>query len=58
MPVTILAIGINLIWLFPWAWIAAQYPTHARNCVIVALGPLAIVALLAGAGRKLPDEPP
>lgn len=58
MPVTILAIGINLIWLFPWAWIAAQYPTHARNCVIAALGPLAIVALLAGAGRKLPDEPP
>ena len=58
MPVTVLAIGINLFWLFPWAWLAAQYPSHARYSVIAALGPLAIVALLAGAGRKLPNEQP
>jgi Fuc2NAc and GlcNAc transferase len=58
MPVTVLATGINLFWLLPWALIAAQYPSHARDCVIAALGPLAIVALLAGAGRQLPHEPP
>jgi Fuc2NAc and GlcNAc transferase len=57
MPVTVLAIGINLFWLFPWALIAAKYPSHARYSIIAALGPLAIVALLAGAGRKLPDKP-
>jgi Fuc2NAc and GlcNAc transferase len=58
MPVTVLAIGINLFWLLRWAWIAAQYPVQARYCVIAALGPLAIVALLAGAGRKPPGEQP
>jgi Fuc2NAc and GlcNAc transferase len=57
LPVTVLSIGINLFWLLPWAWAAAQYPLHARSYVAAALGPLAIIALAAGAGRKLPDEP-
>jgi Fuc2NAc and GlcNAc transferase len=58
LPVTVLVIGINLFWLFPWAWITAIYPAHARLYVIAALAPLMVVALLAGAGRKLPDEHP
>jgi Fuc2NAc and GlcNAc transferase len=52
LPVTALVIVINLLWLFPWAWIAALYPTDATSCAIAALLPLAVVASLLGAGRQ------
>jgi Fuc2NAc and GlcNAc transferase len=52
MPVTALVIVINLLWLFPWAWIAALYPADATSCAIAALVPLAVVASLLGAGRQ------
>jgi Fuc2NAc and GlcNAc transferase len=52
LPVTILVIAINVLWLFPWAWVAANYPTRAMLCVAAALTPLVIAALLMGAGRK------
>jgi Fuc2NAc and GlcNAc transferase len=55
LPVTVLVIGINVFWLFPWAWIAATYPARALWDVFAALAPLAIIALLAGAGRKARD---
>jgi len=51
LPVTLLIIAINVLWLFPWAWIAAIYPARAMLCVIAAMSPLAVAALLLGAGR-------
>lgn len=52
LPVTVGVIIVNLFWLFPWAWAAAVYPSRAMFCVIAALAPIVVVALLAGAGRK------
>jgi Fuc2NAc and GlcNAc transferase len=54
LPVTAIAIGVNLFWLLPWAWVAAANPARAMSCVMVALTPLAAVVLLLGAGRKQP----
>jgi Fuc2NAc and GlcNAc transferase len=50
-PVTILVIVINVLWLFPWACIAAAHPDKAMLCVLAALLPLIIIALAIGAGR-------
>jgi Fuc2NAc and GlcNAc transferase len=52
LPVTVLVITINLIWLFPWAWIAALYPARAMLCAIAALFPLIVFTSLLGAGRQ------
>ena len=52
LPVTVLVIAINVLWLFPWAWVAAVHPAQAMLCVAAALTPLVIAALLVGAGRK------
>lgn len=52
LPVTVLVIVINLIWLFPWAWIAAIYPAHAMSYLLAALVPLIVIAPLVGAGRN------
>jgi Fuc2NAc and GlcNAc transferase len=51
LPVTVLVIAVNVLWLFPWAWVAAIYPARAMVCVLAALTPLAVFVLLAGAGR-------
>ena len=55
-PVTVLVITVNLIWLLPWAWIAAVHPARAMLYVLAALAPLAVVALLVGAGRNRPAK--
>jgi Fuc2NAc and GlcNAc transferase len=52
LPVTILVIVTNVFWLFPWAWVAAIYPTRAMVYAGAALTPLVVIALLAGAGRN------
>ncbi|MEA3108212.1 MAG: glycosyltransferase WbpL [Gammaproteobacteria bacterium] len=52
LPVTVLVITINLIWLFPWAWIAVLYPARALLCAIAALFPLIVFTSLFGAGRQ------
>lgn len=51
LPVTVLVIAINVLWLFPWAWIAAVHPDQAMLCVLGSWAPLVIAALLVGAGR-------
>jgi Fuc2NAc and GlcNAc transferase len=51
-PVTVLAVAINVFWLFPWAWIAAIYPTRSTLFLIEALAPVVVMVLLAGAGRN------
>jgi Fuc2NAc and GlcNAc transferase len=52
LPVTLLAAAINIGWLFPWAYFAASHQRWATQCIAAALTPLAILALLAGAGKQ------
>jgi Fuc2NAc and GlcNAc transferase len=47
---TILA--INLMWLLPWSLLALKFPVYATVSVIGALGPLALLAPLAGSGCR------
>jgi Fuc2NAc and GlcNAc transferase len=42
---------VNLLWLGPIAWLALQCPRFALWIAIVALVPLGVAALRAGAGR-------
>jgi Fuc2NAc and GlcNAc transferase len=51
-PVTLAVIAIDVLWLFPWAWVAAAHPARALLCAAAAMVPLALVALVCGAGRK------
>jgi Fuc2NAc and GlcNAc transferase len=52
LPVTVLAIVINIVWLLPWAMVAVKFPTRAPLFLALALVPLAIFALACGAGAK------
>ena len=50
--VTLLAVLINVAWLLPlaaWAW---EIPGSASWIAAAALGPLAVLCLVAGSGRK------
>lgn len=49
--VTLSVLAVNVLWLFPLAWLATRFPTAAHWIVVVALLPLVVVALVAGAGR-------
>lgn len=51
-PVTLAAVAINVLWLLPCAWLALRYPQSAWVILLVALTPLAVLMLIAGAGRK------
>jgi Fuc2NAc and GlcNAc transferase len=51
-PVTISVIAINLLWLLPWAWLAASVPSYAPWCLAAALIPLVALVIAAGAGAK------
>jgi Fuc2NAc and GlcNAc transferase len=52
--VTVMVLTINLFWLLPCAWFAVARPRLALWTVLVALGPVAAGALVAGAGRSEP----
>jgi Fuc2NAc and GlcNAc transferase len=52
LPVTAVVIGIDVIWLFPWAWAAATYREHAPLFASAALTPLVVATLACGAGRR------
>lgn len=49
--VTLAVLFINLLWLFPCALLATHQPRWAAGIVIVAFAPLAVLAVLIGAGR-------
>jgi Fuc2NAc and GlcNAc transferase len=51
-PVTVLVIVINLGWLLPWAYLANRYSSNARIYFGIAMLPLVVVALAAGAGKR------
>jgi Fuc2NAc and GlcNAc transferase len=44
-------LAINLFWLLPWAWFAAENPSHAALACASALGPLFVLAWSLGAGK-------
>jgi len=50
--VTGTALAINLVWLLPWSVLAVKFPAYAVVSLICAFAPLALLALLAGAGRQ------
>src|SRR5262249_52972709 len=54
LPVTLKALAINVLWLFPCAWLALVHPRLAGWILLAALTPLVVLALLAGAGRREP----
>jgi Fuc2NAc and GlcNAc transferase len=51
LPVTILVMIINVFWLLPLAALTAIFPSHALWLMVVALVPLAALAIACGAGR-------
>ena len=51
LRVTICVGAINLFWLLPLAFLCLRNPAHALWITAIALVPLVILALLAGAGR-------
>jgi Fuc2NAc and GlcNAc transferase len=51
-PVTLLVLVINVLWLFPAAWLASHHPRHALWFLVGAYTPLVIAAVGAGAGRQ------
>jgi Fuc2NAc and GlcNAc transferase len=52
LRVTLAVVTVNLIWLFPCAWLAAVHPGRAAWMVLIAFAPLVLLGLLAGAGRS------
>lgn len=51
LPVTVGVVLANLLWLLPCATLASRRPFIATALVIGALAPLALLAVIAGAGR-------
>jgi Fuc2NAc and GlcNAc transferase len=52
LPVTATVIAIDVLWLFPWAWAAAEDRARAPAFTAVALAPLIVAAFACGAGRR------
>jgi Fuc2NAc and GlcNAc transferase len=51
-PVTATILAVNLLWLLPLAWLAETLREKAWWCVAAALIPLAVLAVVIGAGRR------
>ena len=51
-PVTLLASGINVLWLAPLAAACTAWPQWAFGWVLLAYAPLVVYALVLGAGRS------
>jgi len=43
--------GINVFWLFPWAWLSVLYPEFGLLFVMIALLPLVMVTASIRAGE-------
>jgi Fuc2NAc and GlcNAc transferase len=53
--VTLAVLAVNVLWLLPWAALAAQRPAYAAADVIPALVPVAVLAVACGSGRREPE---
>jgi len=56
-PVTVATVVIDVGWLLPWAWWAAQSPRNGLPAAAAALLPLAALAFWLGAGRAETSTP-
>jgi Fuc2NAc and GlcNAc transferase len=54
--VTIAVVIVNLVWVLPWAWLASVFPGYAIWIVIIALAPLTLIAVFAGAEDGTPIQ--
>lgn len=50
-PVVIAYMAVNLLWLFPIAWLAVVYPQYGVLLAIFGIVPLMLVAAMLGAGK-------
>jgi Fuc2NAc and GlcNAc transferase len=50
--VTVAVLTVNMLWLLPCAVLADRFPGYAAMLVLVALAPLVLLAIIAGAGRR------
>ena len=50
--VTAIVTGINVFWLFPWAFAAYKWPDLAILCFVISYVPLVWLAIRLGAGRN------
>jgi Fuc2NAc and GlcNAc transferase len=51
LRVTLAFIATNVLWLLPLALIAQKFPSLATMLMLIALGPLVVLAIFAGAGK-------
>lgn len=51
---TLAALGINVLWLLPCAWLAVRYPTLAGWIAVGALLPVVVGVVASGAGGRQP----
>ncbi|HUI61723.1 MAG TPA: glycosyltransferase family 4 protein [Steroidobacteraceae bacterium] len=57
LPVTLLTLALNLLWLLPCAVLASSFPSRALLIVLLAQAPLVLGLLAAGAGRRETQTP-
>ena len=50
--VTGAVLAVNVLWLLPWALLASRRPRLGVTAVLLAFGPLALLAVLLGSGRR------
>jgi Fuc2NAc and GlcNAc transferase len=50
--VTLAVMAVNLTWLLPWAVLADGLTRYTLACLIMALTPLALIAIAIGSGRR------
>lgn len=49
--VTLSVVAVNVFWLLPCAWLATIYPQAAGWLLLAGLAPIALAAIVIGAGR-------
>jgi Fuc2NAc and GlcNAc transferase len=54
--VTLAMLGVNIVWLLPWAVLTAKYPSYALITLVAALAPLAF--LVASLGARYQEHSP
>jgi uncharacterized membrane protein len=55
--VTVGVLLVGVLWLLPCAWLAVVYPAHAAWIAMLALIPVVLGAVGAGAGRRESGPP-
>jgi Fuc2NAc and GlcNAc transferase len=55
--VTVVVLFINLLWVLPCAGYAALHPEGAAWAVVIAFGPLTVLSIASGAGRRETPTP-